>query len=153
MFPSADEALLSRLLGFLDKNDSGKLVTAFFEELWTERMTELLDTLGVPSLEAASLDERLVALEACLADKDFMPVIDRRPCVDGSQLVTIRECNCPYPAAARASRSPCEREIEFLVSALGARPRSLSIASSRKETCTFEFVVGPPDPSSEHQGA
>ncbi len=141
MLPSTDEALLSRLLLFLDENGGGELVRTFFEELWSERRRGLLSTLGTDTLEGTSLDARLAAVEASLVADHFMPMIERKSCSDGAEVVTVRECNCPFPAAARVSRIPCQLEIDFLSEVLGGKPKALSIASSRKGTCTFEFEV------------
>jgi predicted ArsR family transcriptional regulator len=143
VFPSEDGLLLSRLVRYLEENGAGELVADFFERLWSERMRHLLDTLDTSDLGSTDLDARLHALEATLASTHFMPLIDRSPRADGSQIVNVRECNCPLPAAARASRIPCQLEIDFLARVIGAPPRSISIASSRKDACSFEFAVSP----------
>lgn len=143
LFPSDDDAVLARLIRFLDENGARDLVDAFFTEVWAERTSDLLDTLGTTDLGSASLDARLEALETTLTDRNFMPVIDREPRPDGSEIVSLRECNCPLPAAARASRIPCRLEVNFLARVLGARPQSVSIASRRRDSCRFEFVVDP----------
>lgn len=144
MFPTADDALLSRLLRFLDAEGAGELIAAFFEEVWSERLRELLEALGTDDVNSVGIDERLSALESVLADRSFMPAIERTGRSDGSEVVTVRECNCPFPAAARASRVPCRLEIDFVSKALGTCPRSLSIADDRAGTCAFEFVLEAP---------
>lgn len=140
LFPTSDAALLSRLLGYLNEHDGEALVTGFFQELWADRMSALRENLG-PDLEAATLQQRLDAVEKSLSDHHFMPVIEHKTCSDGSDVVTVTECNCPFRTAADATRAPCRLEVDFLSKALGATPRKVSIASARKGTCTFEFVV------------
>lgn len=141
MFPSADSPLLAGLLVFLEKNDRGELVAEFFKELWAEKRTDLLDSLGIDSPEVANLDERLVALKACLRNKGLMPTIERSTTSDGSIVVTVREHNCPFHTAARVSRLPCESEVNFLADVLTVPPRAVSFATCRKDICSFDFVI------------
>lgn len=141
MLPSEDGQLLFALLRFLEKQGAGELVSAFFTEMWAERMSELLEVLGTQDLSSADLAARLSAIEEVLAKGHFMPVINRGMGSDGAQIVSVKECNCPFPAAVRASRVPCKLEIDFLSRALGKRPISTSIATDPKGTCTFEFTL------------
>ena len=140
-FPSHDDDVLFRLLGFLEDRAENELITEFFTELWNARTRALLDDMGIEAPMEASLDDRISALDAMLTQQSFMPEIRRTPCEDGSETITVRECNCPLPAAARASRVPCRLEVEFLAKVLGARPRSVSIARTRDGACDFEFEV------------
>ena len=141
LFPSDDSLLLSSLMRFLEKSENKVDVAAFFSQMWSDRMHELLEALGVTDVSESDLDARVNAIQATLTSRNFMPVIDRESCSDGSQVVRIRECNCPFPAAAGASETPCRFEIDFLSQVLGTRPRSVSFATSRKDSCTFEFVI------------
>ncbi len=137
LFPSSDSALLTRLLRYLKQHDGEAFVTGFFEELWADRMADLLEIID----ETSTLEERLNAVEASLSAHHFMPTIERQSCADGSELVSVRECNCPFRTAADASRAPCRLEVDFLSRALGGAPNKISIATDRKGTCSFEFVV------------
>jgi predicted ArsR family transcriptional regulator len=141
MFPTSDSALLSRLLNYLNEHDAEGLVTDFFNELWTDKMDALRESLGGTRLDDATLEERIAAIEACLEDQHFMPVIEHVKLDDGSDVVTVCECNCPFRTAADVSRAPCQLEVDFLSKALGATPRKVTIAVDRRNTCTFEFVV------------
>lgn len=136
-FPVRDAALLERLLAFLEREGEGSLAERFFDELWQERTDQLRRALGDP--RRASLDERLDALVDLLDAGDFMPVVDLVNREDGGRRVRIRECNCPLPAAVRATRLPCRFEARFLADAVGGRVASARMASSRGDTCLFEI--------------
>jgi len=140
-FPSDDDVVLTRLLTFLEGNGGSPLVKKFFEQIWSQRMAALVTSLDVDELADADLDTRIAAIEASLAAKNFMPRIERRENTDGTETVTIHECNCPFFAAAKVSRIPCRLEVDFLARALNARPESLSIATNRRERCSFKFII------------
>jgi predicted ArsR family transcriptional regulator len=141
VFGSADSAVLTRLLDYLEREEAMHLVQGFFEELWSDRLAEYRHMLNAEENGSASLQDRLEVLEELLSTHDFMPVVDTRTGEDGAARVTVRECNCPFPAAVRATRSPCRLEAKFLAEVLGAQIQRTSFASKRSETCLFEFEV------------
>lgn len=140
-FPTADAELLEVLLAFLEREGHSALIRHFFEELWSERRSSLLQSLGVNSFADSSLKERLLHLEELLEESDYMPSIERRRQGKG-KLVVLRECNCPLPAAVRATRIPCQLEAAFLAEVVGGEALETQLAADRAETCTFEFLVG-----------
>ncbi len=83
---------------------------------------------------------RLSQLQKLLEQNDFMPRIERRARA-GEKLVVVRECNCPLPAAVRATNIPCRLEAEFLAEAVGGTPVATHVAANRADTCRFEFLV------------
>lgn len=140
LFPTAESELFGQLIGFLEQNGGALLVEQFFEDLWARRESELWEQLPRDAAEAP-LDARLTFLEQTLRDQNFYPVVERRMDGDGNDIVRIRECNCPLPAAARASQRPCHLEVAFLSRVLGTKPRRVSIAESRVQPCVFEFAL------------
>ncbi len=140
LFPTADATLLARLLVYLSEHEAEALITGFFEELWADRMTALQAALG-GDLQAATLQDRIAAVERSLEGDDFMPVIELSRRDNGTDVVNVRECNCPFRTAADANRAPCRLEVEFLSKALGATPKRIAIARNRRERCDFEFVI------------
>ena len=140
-FATDDTILLTRLLDFLGRRGAGELIEAFFDELWSERLEEVRATLNTKTLDSAPRQQRLEVLEQLLATHDFMPEIQTQTCSDGDTTITVRECNCPFPAAVRATRLPCQLETEFLAEVLGATVTRASFASKRSETCQFDFTV------------
>ncbi len=138
-FPQHEPELLRRLLAFLLERGDRKTVEAFFGEVWDarrerlERALEALPPVGDP------LKRRLRALERVLAEDGFMPRLESEP--EDRHLVVVRECNCPLPAALRATRIPCELETRFLADAVGGEVERVSLAIDRTETCEFRLRV------------
>lgn len=120
------------------------MIDEFFDELWSERLEEVRAALDTESLDSASREERIEVLEELLSLHDFMPEVEAQTCSNGATKITVRECNCPFPAAVRATRKPCQRETEFLAEVLGSRPIRTSFASNRSETCVFDFLADEP---------
>lgn len=142
-FGSADSAVLTRLLEYLGREGAMDFVQGFFEELWSERLAEFQERLNAGDRGPSCMEVRLEVLEALLSHHEFMPVIETRPAEGSAESITVRECNCPFPAAVRATRIPCQLETKFLAEALGAKNRRATFASKRNETCHFDFVVDP----------
>lgn len=139
-FPTADAAVLERLLTFLDRHGHRDLIVEFFTEFWSERRASLLRSLRVSSFGESRLDERLEGLEMLLERSEFMPRIERRSRA-GQELVVVHECSCPLPAAVRATRIPCQLETQFLTEVVGGAPVATRIATHRAETCRFELRI------------
>ncbi len=139
-FPTTDGDLLARLLTFLEGRGEGALVAAFFSELWGARREELDRRLAREHGPSPTVDQRLGALRALLEDSHFMPALERSPGDDGG-CVTLRECHCPLPRAAGATRIPCHLELAFLEAALGARAVRSHFATDPTDTCVFELCV------------
>jgi hypothetical protein len=112
-FPTLDAELLQRLLTFLNESGQHQLIVQFFQTIWSERRAALLNRLHTDDFATVDLPLRLEALRELLAESRFMPQIERAPTSE-STCVLVRECNCPLPAAVRATRIPCRLETEFL---------------------------------------
>lgn len=142
VLPSDDTAVLTRLLAFLEREGSAELVRSFFSELWDERLNEYAQQLGGDDAEEFTLDRRLAALERVLELHNFMPLLEVTSSPDGERVqVLVQECNCPLPAAVRATHIPCQLESAFLGEVLGTGPVRVVIASSARQPCRFEFEL------------
>ncbi|MFT5429506.1 MAG: putative ArsR family transcriptional regulator [Myxococcota bacterium] len=139
-FPTLDSELLERLLTFLGTAGRNDLIVQFFQSVWSERRSALLNDLETDDFSAVDLPRRLRALERLLAESRFMPQIETTA-TPASTRVLVRECNCPLPAAVRATRIPCRLESEFLREVIGGESLAVSLASDRADTCSFEFLV------------
>lgn len=139
-FPTQDDTYLRSLLEFLEAQGHESLITQFFQDIWSGRHASFASRLPTGSIPQSSLEERLSALVNMLAEDQFMPEVERCTDDDGD-VVIVRECNCPIPAAARATRIPCALEAEFLEDVVGGRLRRASFANDRTQVCTFEFVM------------
>ncbi len=139
-FPTADADVLERLLAFLESEGQARLTKKFFEELWSERRSLLLEILNTDAFAKVSLKKRLRHLERLLEQSHFMPRIECSTRGEG-RLVVVRECNCPLPAAVRATKIPCQLEAEFLADVVGGSALEARIATGRADTCTFQFLL------------
>lgn len=141
-FPQHESELLRRLLEFLLGRGERDTVEAFFAEVWQGRRARFERALD--EMPDRSLDARLRALERVLAEDGFMPRLSAEGTGEGRRLVIVQECNCPLPTALRATRIPCELETRFLAEAVDGDTESVSLASSRADTCWFRMRVGDP---------
>jgi predicted ArsR family transcriptional regulator len=139
-FPHHEPELLERLLAFLLARGQRDTVEAFFGEVWQARRARLERAWEALPADGDPLARRLKALERVLAEDGFMPRVHAEP-EGGSRLVVVRECNCPLPAALRATRIPCELETRFLADATGGEVERVSLATDRTETCEFRLQV------------
>ncbi|MFP4596808.1 MAG: helix-turn-helix transcriptional regulator [Persicimonas sp.] len=132
LFPSQDARQFRKVLEFLVQQGYPGLVDDFFRQMWRERKDELVGRLE--AAEATSVEERLAVVEAFLADEGFVPEIG----VDDDQ-VTIRECNCPFSEAVRATRLPCRLEAQFLEQALQRDLTRVEYMPDGHPACVYEF--------------
>jgi len=133
-FPKSDGQVLTQLLTYLEARGAEDLVIGFFEQMWQERRADYEIELEARGQDAGALEARLDALIAVLEAHHFMP----RSELEGGRL-RIHECNCPFPAAVRATRVPCQLEARFLEEVIGYAPSRVHIATSEAERCRFEW--------------
>ena len=132
LFPAQDAELLRRMIDFLIHQGYPGVVDAFFRDLWDERRAELAARLEETNAE--SLPERLAVVEELLDQDGFLPEITA-----DEQHVTLRECNCPFSAAVRATRLPCRLEAQFLEHALGRRLERVEYMPDGNAACVYQF--------------
>jgi predicted ArsR family transcriptional regulator len=89
---------------------------------------------------AVTLEERLEVVEGFLAEQGFVPEVG----VEES-LMTIRECNCPFSEAVRATRLPCRLEAQFLEQALQRDLTRVGYMPDGHPACVYEFSVDSPE--------
>jgi predicted ArsR family transcriptional regulator len=132
LFPSRDADVLQALLQFLQVRERHDLIEDFFEGFWRERLTRVT---MMP--EGASLAHRLGALERQLEEEGFMPEI-----IEDEEGLTIRECNCPFPASVRETRIPCRLEARFIEEALGRELERVTYMPDGHATCSYTLQRG-----------
>lgn len=132
LFPARDGVLLRRLLGYLEEQGMEDLVRGFFERFWEERRREFEFRLGSSGTDDP--EKRIRVLEELLRDQGFMPQVE----VDGENL-TIRECNCPFPAAVRHTRLPCRLEAEFFEQIFEKRMERVAYIPDGNASCTYRM--------------
>lgn len=137
LFPTSDSAVLTALLEFMVQSGAEALLQTFFANLWMARLDEYRAELVGSKGDA--LPERIRALSAVLERAHFMPRISHTTGCG----VTIRECHCPFPAAVRATRLPCQMEARFLTEVIGAEPHSIRYATPENPGCVYQFSNPP----------
>lgn len=144
VFPTRDSDILTGFLDYLNQEGHAHLIEEFFRRIWAERRETLLQDLGTGSFAQVSQKKRLSSLKVLLDESEFMPRIEESK-EKGRRSVVVRECNCPLPAAVRATKIPCKLEAEFLEEVVGGRLTKAQVASNRAGVCSFEFRSEPPD--------
>lgn len=138
-FPNDEGSVLTGLLNFLKEESEESLIQQYFSSLWTQRSKELERIAGVP-LDDLSLQERQTAAVNLLNRHGFMPELITDEDNPDSTHFVMRECNCPFPAAIRATRIPCMLERAFLSKALGQPVQSVILAEEPGQGhCDFVF--------------
>lgn len=132
LFPRRDGVLFAKFLRYLEEEGESDLIEDFFASFWEERMQEVEHRLSA-SVEDASLEERLDALETVLDEEGFMPEIYRE---EGQ--ITIRECNCPFADTVEASRRPCKQESCFYEELFDLPVERVSHIAEGDPACTYE---------------
>lgn len=132
LFPSRDHVLLGRLLAFLQHEGDERLLRAFFEQFWAERLREI--EYRFSKLGAGDPDERLAVLEELLREQGFMPEVHQH-----EEGLVIRECNCPFPEAVKHTRLPCQLEAAFFEKIFDRPVGRVSYIPDGSPACTYAF--------------
>lgn len=131
LFPSREPQLLRQVLTQLIEDGQKEWVDRFFRAYWRQRARKFRDRLeetGKTSRDAV----RQVLVEM-LEEEGFMPEI-----VAGrGGALTVRECNCPFSEAVKATRIPCRLEAEFLREVLQEEIERVSYIPAGATTCTY----------------
>lgn len=133
LFPSREGVLLRELLRFLQADEKEELVEDFFRSFWVRRTREVEHRLDQSQLEDTT-ENRLEVLSQMLQEEGFMPEINR----EGDQ-ITVRECNCPFSEAVRATRLPCQLEARFYEEVFKTTMERVSYIPDGHAACTYEF--------------
>jgi len=138
LFPRREGSVFAAFLEYLEARGEEDLVEAFFESFWDARRQEVERRLPT-SLDAASPQQVVDALEAVLEDGGFMPEIH----VEDDR-ITVRECNCPFEKIIGATELPCSLETCFYETLFEQAKRTGHIPDG-DAACTYELPVLPDD--------
>lgn len=130
LFPTREPQILRELLTRLLEDGRKEWVNLFFREYWERRASKFRECLrasGKKSPKAA----RQVLFEM-LEEEGFMPRIEEK-----AGKVSIRECNCPFSEAVKATQIPCRLEALFLKEALQMNLERVSYIPAGSTTCTY----------------
>lgn len=131
LFPSQEPDLLRQLLKRLLEDGHGEWVQRFFRDYWEQRAEKFRNRLA--NKKNITQVTILKALFELLEEEGFMPEITKRK--DGA--LVVRECNCPFPEAVKATGIPCRLEAEFLKQILQTHLERTDHIPSGDPTCTY----------------
>ncbi len=140
LFPSRDDVLLGRLLGYLQQQGDEETIRGFFENYWEERLRDVEH--GLRRVPAGDEEERLRVLADILREQGFMPEMQR-----GEGGLVIRECNCPFPEAVKQTRLPCRLEARFYEQIFDDRISRVTYIPDGASSCTYEFPAAEAAPA------
>jgi predicted ArsR family transcriptional regulator len=132
LFPTLDGKLLYELIGFLGKSKKQNILLEFFRGFWKQRLSNFEKLLT--DEDKKDLNCRIQALGQLLKSEGFMPKIEKT----NDHKVVVRECNCPFPQAVRATKIPCRLEAEFMALALGRPVVRTSYIPEGDSSCSYE---------------
>lgn len=132
LFPSQESALLRELIDYLNASGQGTAVQDFFEKFWDKRRDQFLKILSTLGPRKNETEARLEALKALLEAEGFMPRFERV-----GNRISVRECNCPFAEAIRATQLPCKLESEFIRWALKLPLERTSYIHVGDASCTY----------------
>lgn len=135
LYPSSDPKLLKELLIHLLKTGQENTVKTFFQQFWTNRRKQFESRLA--GEKDKSTENRLRILTQILEEEGFMPKVE---CLSSKHLA-IRECNCPYSEAVKATTIPCKLEAEFIQAAVGQAATRVTYIPSGASACSYEFIA------------
>lgn len=129
LYPSQEGRVLRELLQFLLDEGHASLVQVFFERYWAERRKGFEERL------ASSGEGKMAVLLKLLTEEGFMPEVTER--TEGR--LTLRECNCPFSQAVKATRLPCRLEAKFIQEVLGREATEVRLMPQGEPVCTYEL--------------
>lgn len=130
LFPSKDSVLLREILSRLIAEGEKKWVQDFFKDYWQQRFQKFQDLLNERGGKSKE-DVQELLLEM-LTEEGFMPEIEEH-----NGTLTVRECNCPFPEAIKATRIPCRLEAQFLKNVLKGDLERVSYIPDGETTCSY----------------
>ncbi len=129
LFPTQEPQLLRELLTRLIEDGQSTWLNDFFRKYWRGREQKFEERLKARRKSSIAAHEVLFEL---LQEEGFMPQITK-----SRGIVSVRECNCPFPEAVKATQIPCRLEAEFIKNALKTEMRRVTYIPAGSTTCTY----------------
>jgi len=133
IFPTQDHVLLGDLLKYLTETGQQAAIKGFFKAYWSKRKNRFEEILRLSGAKT-DIKSRTNALHQLLTEEGFMPEIQHGP---GGEF-TVRECNCPFPEAIRATHLPCKLEFDFIRWALDSTVERTGYIPLGDNACTYK---------------
>ncbi len=143
-FPTSTRDVLAGMIRFLREQGNNQVIEDFFGNIWQERREELKEIAG-DKLDALSLEERQEAILKLMTKHGFMPELRADDTEGNPEQFTLRACNCPFPAAVRETRIPCQLERAFLSEMMQRKMvHSRWATVPGRDTCDYVFDTEAP---------
>lgn len=134
LFPSYESALIKELLNFLKSKGDEETIEEFFRVFWEERIEKARYRMDQSS--ETDIETRIEALSHMLEEEGFMPEFN----VDkDNEILTIKECNCPFSEVVKETRLPCKLEAIFYKKLFNENAERTTHIAEGDFSCTYEI--------------
>ncbi len=133
LYPTQDPVLLRELLTYLLSTGKKTIVDSFFKKFWQNREKQFRTRLALEKKKTLAV--RIRVLTQILEEEGFMPTVE----TNSLNQITIRECNCPFSQAVKATKLPCKLEADFIQTALNTKALRVSYIPNGSSACNYKF--------------
>ncbi|MEX0770468.1 MAG: DeoR family transcriptional regulator [Balneolaceae bacterium] len=136
LFPSYESAVMRELLKYLKLKGDEDTIEDFFRAFWEERIEKAQMYMD----EASETDVRLrtEALKKMLEEEGFMPEYDLD---EEKEVLTVKECNCPFSEIVKETQLPCKLEAIFYKSLFEGDVERTSYIAEGDYSCTYDISL------------
>lgn len=134
LFPSYESALIKELLSFLKSKNDDETIKEFFKTFWEGRIEKAQHRMDQSSEK--DTEKRIEALAHMLEEEGFMPEIDMDK---ESEILTIKECNCPFSEVVKETRLPCKLEAIFYKKLFNDKAERTTHIAEGDYSCTYNI--------------
>jgi len=134
LFPSSESKLIRNIINYLKSKGNKQLVEDFFEDFWDQRLEEAQDRIEESS--ANDMESKVKVLMQMLEEEGFMPEFDLD---EESEMLTVKECNCPFSEVVKETRLPCKLEEMFYKKLFNENAERTTYIADGDYSCTYDI--------------
>lgn len=136
LFPSYESALIRELLRFLKKEGNENTIERFFESFWEKRLEQTIHRME--SASADDINTQIKVLAQILDEEGFMPEINLD---ESREMLSVKECNCPFSEVIKETRLPCKLEAMFYEKLFERETKRSAYIAEGDFSCTYEISL------------
>src|SRR5699024_3766681 len=136
LFPSSETALIEELIRYLKSRGEEDTLEDFFRVFWEERLEKARHQMNKASKQDRK--SRIETLSQLLEEEGFMPELDLD---EDAEILTVRECNCPFSQTIKETRLPCKLEAMFYKKLFGEETNRITHIAEGDHACTYEISL------------
>ncbi|SMO47786.1 helix-turn-helix transcriptional regulator [Fodinibius sediminis] len=136
LFPSFESSLIRELIDYLKTREQEEMIESFFSSFWEARLEKARGAMD--QAPTGDLQGRLQALEEMLQEEGFMPELDLD---QENNILTVKECNCPFREVVKETRLPCKLETLFYQQLFNNRVDRKTYIAEGDHSCTYEIPL------------